>query len=110
MSSNKVNELTTNYVTLEFLNRLDVLEAPLTARYRIDCLTEGVNVLGWTTIPSPSSSEVVAITSNLNAIIDAANNSFETKQITVEAYYGVNDFVYDEIEYDVVAMSQVPPV
>lgn len=56
---------------------------PSAMRYRIDCLTTGIEVLGWTDIASPSETNTITIVGSLNAIIRNANPR-ERKQMVVE--------------------------
>lgn len=56
---------------------------PVSMRYRIDCLTTGREVLGYTSISVPSTSNLIVVTGALNAIINQGN-ARERRQITVE--------------------------
>lgn len=55
---------------------------PTTARYRIDCLTSGQNIKGWTAL-TPSASMSISITPTDNALKDAGRD-YEYRQVTVE--------------------------
>lgn len=54
---------------------------PTNAKYRIDCLTSGKEILDWTSM-TPASSINTQVTGTQNAI-QSENNSYEIKQITV---------------------------
>lgn len=61
---------------------------PTTAQYRIDCLTSGKEVRGWTDL-SVSTSNSITVTSTDNAIQNPGNE-WEKKQITVQADQGTD--------------------
>ena len=64
---------------------------PITARYRIDCLSTKTTVRGWTTF-TPAGEVTLSITAGDNAIQGTAAR--ERKQIIVQADYGTdNQFV-----------------
>jgi hypothetical protein len=64
-------------------------DTPASVRYRIDCLTTRTTVKDWTTV-SPASSVTVTVTGAENEIIDDAN-TYEWRQLTVEADTGLSD-------------------
>lgn len=55
--------------------------APTTAKYRVDCLTTGKNLTGWTSL-TPAASINITITATENAI-QAQSNRIEKKQLTI---------------------------
>lgn len=61
----------------------DVGTAPTTAKYRVDCLTTGKNLTGWTSL-TVGESISISVTPTENAIQDASNR-VEKKQLTVAA-------------------------
>ncbi len=81
-----INERSASVATVKFLNASRNLEAPSSARYRIDDVTKNRrrSVLGWTTIATPSSSEDITVTAEQNRILDDCNKR-ERRKITVEA-------------------------
>lgn len=60
---------------------------PSSAQYRIDCLTTGVEVLGWTAIASPTDSNDIDVPGTLNAIV-STNNPRERKQLVFQTVAG----------------------
>ena len=60
---------------------------PTTAKYRVDCLTTGVNLQDWTTL-TPAASIPISITATHQAIQNSSNRS-EVKQLTVSADHGL---------------------
>lgn len=74
--------------------------APASARYRIDCLTTGQQVLDWTSIASPQAEHELVISAAQNAWI-ASEARAQRRQVTVEATYGPGDSVYDVFEYSI---------
>lgn len=85
-----VNEGTTSYVTAVFKDKAGLPVAPTSAQYRVDCETTGNQIVDWTAIASPASSQEIEIDSTLNVIQDE-DNSLETHAVTVEGTYGVGD-------------------
>lgn len=83
----RVNERSASKITAVFLNESDVPTAPSSARYRIDDITSNRNspreVLDWTAIASPSTSETITITGTQNRILSDANE-VEKRIVTVE--------------------------
>lgn len=87
------------FVAVSYFRNSATGEAPTTARYRIDCLTTGREVLGWTTL-TPATSINISITGTDNAIIDASSIT-ERKQITVEADAGLSTQSRNTAYYEV---------
>lgn len=61
---------------------------PTNLYYRVDCLTTGKELAGWTSV-SAASSASISITATHNAIQDQSN-AYETKQLTVSADHGLS--------------------
>lgn len=61
---------------------------PSTIRYRVDCLTNGRNVINWTSV-SAANSAVFEIPGTRNGII-ANGNDYETRQLMVELDTGLS--------------------
>lgn len=106
-ATNNANENSTSYIDVEFRDKDDVLQAPTSARYRIDCLTNDSQVLDWTSIPSPTSQETITISKTHNAIINAVN-AFERRIVTIEATYGADDGLNHTVKYQVNGLNNVP--
>ena len=81
-----VQERSASRLTVGFISVGNQLEAPATARYRIDDTTNGARtqVLDWTDIPSPSPSQDIVITAEQNRILSESNRE-ERRVVTVEA-------------------------
>ena len=60
----------------------DASTTPTTAKYRIDCLTSGQNIKGWTAL-TPTASMSISISPTDNALKDAGRD-YEYRQVTVE--------------------------
>ena len=76
-----VNEKGTLYVTAKFYDIDDELFTPADMDYRIDCLTSGEEIRGWTTLV-PAESVSIAITGSDNRIV-ASTHSREIRQLVV---------------------------
>jgi hypothetical protein len=72
----------------KFYDENYVPSSPLTARYRIDCLTTGQAIRDWTTF-NPGQSVTIAVTPNDNRIINTRNPS-ERRQMVVQSNYGTD--------------------
>ncbi len=98
------NEGTTIYVTAEFRDKLGVLTAPTSARYRVDLECDGSEILEWTSIPAPLSTHEIEIDSTVQVMQDEALPE-EVHVVTVEGTYGVgNDKVTDRYRFTLVNM------
>lgn len=64
-------------------------DAPSTVKYRVDCLSTGREITGWTNA-SAAASVSISVTSTHNAILDGSNE-YEIKQMTVIGDYGAAD-------------------
>jgi hypothetical protein len=85
-SVNEGSELTIEAVPLN-VEHMPV--SPDSMRYRIDCLTTGKNILGYTDIPTPAELNVIVVPGSLNVIVQN-NNPRERKQMTVETTSGTS--------------------
>ena len=80
-----VNERSSSQITAVFLDPSLVENAPDSARYRIDDITNGRReILDWTAIAAPSATETITITAVQNRILGDGNHR-ELRQVTVEA-------------------------
>ena len=78
-------------------NNLEIV--PTAMRYRIDCLTTGKEVLGYTSIAAPAVENDIVVPGALNAIVYNSSPR-ERKQMTVETTSGTavrNDTVDWEV-------------
>lgn len=72
---------------------------PTTVQYRLDCLTTGKALAGWTTL-SAASSVTVPVIASYNAIQSDANKS-ERKQLTVKVDDGLDTQHEERVVYTV---------
>lgn len=106
MDVDQIKEGSTGYLTVEFKNKDGDLEAPVSATYRIDCLTNGSEVRTDTAISPIASSVEITLTPDDTAIISASNN-LEKRLVTVKAIYGADDGLNDNYRYDVINLAKV---
>jgi hypothetical protein len=85
--------------TFKFFDASNFPSSPITARYRIDCLSSGQEVRGWTEL-TPAQSIDIAVTPSDNAIKDS-RNSVERKQIVVQSNYGTESQSVQDSEWEV---------
>lgn len=102
MALTLVKEQRRCWIQARFLNKLGRLEAPATARYRVDCRTTGQQVRDWTEI-SPAATVEIEISSVENRIL--GDNDREERVVTVVGDYGGGDLVPDEYAYVVKNLS-----
>lgn len=79
-----VNEGSAVQLTVDHRNESGTLEAPATLYYRVDDLTNEREILDWTAVSTPASSNTITITGTLNALQDR-EEPFEVRQITTLA-------------------------
>lgn len=101
-----VNEGSTAYLTVTFLDKAGAQAAPTSISYRIDCLTNAQEVKDDTAVVAGASVEIT-LTPADNAIIAAANSQ-ERRLVTVTATYGASDAVKADYEYRVRNLAKSP--
>lgn len=72
-------------------------EAPTTAKYRVDCLTTGKELTGWTSL-SVAASINITVTATENAIQDQSSR-VERKQLTVASDPDTSTQTRDSVEW-----------
>lgn len=97
-AADEVNEGNSGVIQASLLDKNGAPALPLTLSYRIDCLSNGVQVLGWTAV-TPSASPEIPLTSQDTAIINRLNAK-ERKRITIFATYGAGGVDNAASEYD----------
>ena len=100
-----INEGSTSYLTVTFYDKDGGYEAPTTVTYKIWCITNDKEVRAVTSL-TPASSIEITLTPTDNSII-SQSNALETRLVTIEASYGVDDEINDEYEYDVKNLRKV---
>lgn len=95
-----VNERTTSWITARFRDRNRQLAMPSAVTYRIDCLTTGTQIRGWTSI-APAAEVEIAVSAEENAIL--GGHEREKRCVTVVATYGEgnDDQVTDRVKFEV---------
>ena len=101
-----INEKTTSYLTATFLDKDGNQVAPASMTYRIDCLTTGRSVRASTDVGTPAAAQLITLTSDDTAIIDATNDK-EVKEVTVIGTYGASDEVTSRYRYVVQNLTGV---
>jgi hypothetical protein len=106
MSLEEVNEGTTSYLTVSFLDKSGAAAAPASARCRIDCLTSGQVIRAWTAL-TPGTSIEITITAAENALNNDASE-YETRLVTTEGTYSSTEKVTDEYQYRLINLTKYP--
>lgn len=92
-------ERTTAYLDVDLKSRQGQPEAPVSASYRVDCMTTGRPVRAATAI-APSARLAIVLTAEDNSVAEGAH-PFEVHRVTVTATYGPSDLLVEEFDYKV---------
>ena len=82
-TQNQTRERSVRYVRVEFYDKDDAPTIPTAVRYRVDCLTNQRQIVGWTDL-DPASVVEFTITPDQNRILDDSNKA-EDRQVVIEA-------------------------
>jgi len=96
-----VNEGSAKDLVLTHLDKDKVLSAPTTLKYRIDDLTNGREILDWTNVPTPGTTNTITITDTQNALFtrskDKERRQVATKTVSSSGQTNQENFIYDLI-------------
>jgi hypothetical protein len=92
------NESSTVLLNLTHLDSSKVLAAPTTLTYRIDDLTNNRQVLDWTTVATPGTTNTVTVTPAQNALYNRTIPQ-ELRQITVKTVDSSSNETLDIFHY-----------
>lgn len=96
-----INEDTTSYVTLAFTDKTGAPAVPLAVTYRVDCLTNGREVLDWTAFGGAMASTIeITLPPSCSAILNPANET-ERRALQYVASYSLTDQYHGEFQWDV---------
>jgi hypothetical protein len=101
MSRTNINELSACFATCECLDEQKQPFAPAILRYKVDDVSNGINVVPYTTIPGAASIAKVTISSAQNAM-NAASELQETRRVTFEVTAPGGNVAYPYQDYDIV--------
>lgn len=105
-SRNRVQEGSALTITAKFWTDTSetwTAQTPTTIHYRIDCLTTGAEILGWTSIAAATSA-TISVTGAQN-VIQSDHNEWETKQVTVKIDTGLSTQYQEAMTYEVRNLS-----
>jgi hypothetical protein len=97
MSLPKINEGSTAWLEVAFLDRDGLPETPVGVTYRIDCLTNDSEVTADSSL-SPGSSVEVVLSAADNQMIDETKET-EHRRVTVTATYGAGQAHIERFDY-----------
>ncbi len=92
-----INEGTTCYIAASFTDKDGAALAPTSISYQIHDEESGDILLASTSV-TPASSIEIRVPSAINAMHDAGRSS-EIRVATIEAVYGDNDVIVDEVKW-----------
>lgn len=101
----RVNEKSTSYLTVSFLDKDGAAATPASVSYRIDCLTTGAAIRGDTSA-SAASAVTITLTPDDNTL-QAQTNASERRRVTVTGTYGASDAVREQFDYEVLNLGVV---
>ena len=96
-----VNEGSTLDLDLTHLDKNRVLQIPTTLKYRIDDLTNIREVLDWTTVSAPGSTNTIIITAAQNALFSRRTKR-QKMQITVKTTSSSSADLQEDFYYDLI--------
>ena len=102
----EINELSTSTFTVRPLNESGTAFTPTNARYRLDDVTTGNNVIDWTEIGTPSTEMEIIIPASSHTILDT-NREHEEKILTVQTDFGTDNQHVEEFIYELRNLSFV---
>ena len=102
----EVNEKTTAYLTVIFLDKSGNQEPPSSATWQVHDVESGEQMKAETPIDPIAAQVELTIPASVNAIVNAAKAS-ERRRVTIKAVYGSDDGLNDQWEYSVKNLSKV---
>ena len=103
--TDQVNEGTTAYLVVDFLDKAGAPSVPSAITYRIDCRATGTQVRGDTSL-TPAAEVEIELTPSDTDIIGVGNDT-EVKRVTIKATFGLGGAANSEFDYEVVNLSGV---
>lgn len=99
-----VNENSTSRFTSNPINEDGDAFTPDTARYRLDDITTGNEIIAWTSISPTSTEMVITIPASKNSIIDESKSE-EDKVLTIETDFGTDS---QHVEWQIYTVTNAP--
>jgi len=106
MPVERVNEQSTAYLAVTFLDREGAAQAPASISYRIDDQATRTQIRDDTPVTPPASSIEITLAPADNTIVSPINE-VEAHEVTVTATYGVADAVRSVYVYQVANLRAV---
>lgn len=100
-----INEKTTSYLTVDFLDKDGLPSAPTSVSYRVDCITTNTEIRADTAI-TPGASVEITLDSDDNLIINQDNDK-ELRRVTVTGVYGPKNEINSKYDYWVNNLSGI---
>ncbi len=107
MGVSVVNEGSAMFLAVGFKDEVGVAVIPITTDWRIDDITNDVEVTAWTAVAVPAASINIAVPPANNAIA-VQTNVFEDRRITIRMNLGLPTRAYDEKQYRVKNLFGAP--
>jgi hypothetical protein len=101
-----INERTTAYLRIQMIGPDGELALPSAVVYRIDELATGREIRGNTPVPPATTVDITLTPEETRIIGDAYQD--QTRLLTVQATYGIDDTLHDEFEFVIRNLRKVP--
>ena len=98
--ADQINEDSTGYLTVTFLDKNGVAAAPVSATYRIHDVLSGTEIRAETAINPVAAQVELTLTPADNTLVSEANST-EPRRVTVVGVYGHADGVKADFVYEV---------
>lgn len=105
MSESVVNENSTAYLTVSFLDKNGAAAQPTSTKYEV--VDDKNNVLDSGSLSPTGGVAELTLTSDVNAMQDASKDR-EGRLVSVEATYGAGDALASEYRYELKNLHRVP--
>lgn len=101
MATNQVNESSTAYLTVTFLDKDGAAAAPTAATYQIHDVLSGSQMRAATAITPVAAQVMLTLTPTDNRLLETGQAGEQARRVTVAAVYGDDDGVTAEFVYTV---------
>lgn len=98
--ADQINEGSTGYLTVTFLDKNGLAAAPVSATYRIHDVLSGTEIRAETAITPIAAQVEITLTPADNTLVNEVNSS-EPRRVTAVAVYGQADGVKADFVYEV---------
>lgn len=103
--SKDINEGSAIDLDLTHLDKAKSLQVPTTLKYRVDDFTHNRQVLDWTIVSAPGSTNTLTITGAQNALFQRGSKE-QKMQATVKTVSSSGDILQEDFYYNIIRIFQ----